>query len=66
MSRTYKTAAGWWAAMEDRHEAMSEEEREAWYRTQEGGVYLGLLQGSWREDWEEDVERGFQRLYGEG
>lgn len=50
----------WWNELEERHEAMSAEERERWYETDEGGVYLELLQDSWREEWDELVRAAYE------
>lgn len=54
-------AKAWWNELEERHEAMSEDERERWYETDEGRVYLGLLQDSWREEWDELIQEAFEK-----
>lgn len=51
----------WWNELEERHEAMSEDERERWYETAEGRIYLGLLQDSWREEWDELIQAAFEK-----
>ena len=51
----------WWNGLEERHEGMNAEERERWYETDEGGVYLELLQDSWREEWDELVCAAYEK-----
>ena len=55
-------AQRWWDGLEDKHEAMSAAERERWYETGEGETYLGLLQDSWREEWDELVQAAYEEM----
>lgn len=55
-------AQRWWDELEDKHEAMSAAERERWYETGEGETYLGLLQDSWREEWDELVQAAYEEM----
>ena len=54
-------ARRWWDGLEDRHEAMTAEERERWYETGEGQTYISLLQDSWREEWDELIQAAYER-----
>ena len=63
MSTQERTPAQrWWDGLEDKHEAMSAEDRERWYETGEGETYLGLLQDSWREEWDELVQAAYEEM----
>lgn len=57
--RKIDEALTWWGELEDKHEAMTAAGREDWYETEEGGLYLSLLNESWREDWEEVLEAAY-------
>ena len=64
MSAQKRTPAQrWWDELEDKHEAMNAEERERWYETSEGETYLGLLQDSWREEWDELVQAAYEEAH---
>lgn len=61
MDTLERTAARcWWEELEDRHESMSAEERERWYETDEGSIYLGLLKDSWRDEWDELIQAAYE------
>ena len=61
MENRQEAAQCWWDALEDMHEAMTAEERERWYGTGEGQTYIGLLQDSWREEWDELIQAAYER-----
>jgi len=61
MENNHDAAQRWYAEMEEKHEAMSDEERKLWYQTEEGGIFLGVLQDLWREDLDEVILRAYER-----
>ena len=61
MENSQEAARRCWDGLEDRHEAMTAEERERWYETGEGQTYVSLLQDSWREEWDELSQAAYER-----
>lgn len=61
MENKHEAAQRWYAEMEDKHEAMSDEARKLWYRTEEGSIFFGVLQDLWREDLDEVILRAYER-----
>ena len=41
-------------------QAMTDEERKRWYRTDEGSIFFGVLQDLWREDLDEVILRAYE------
>ena len=60
MENNHDAAQRWYAELEDKHEAMTEEERKRWYRTEEGSCFFGGLQDLWREDLDEVILRAYE------
>lgn len=60
MEKNHEAAQRWYAELEDKHEAMTEEERKRWYRTDEGSIFFGVLQDLWREDLDEVILRAYE------
>lgn len=60
MEKNHDAAQRWYAELEEKHEAMTEEERKRWYRTDEGSIFFGVLQDLWREDLDEVILRAYE------
>ncbi len=60
MENNHDAAQRWYAELEEKHEAMTDEERKRWYRTDEGSIFFGVLQDSWREDLDEVILRAYE------
>lgn len=61
MENNYDAAQRWYAELEEKHGAMTEEERKRWYRTDEGSIFFGVLQDLWREDLDEVILRAYEK-----
>ena len=61
MGNHYEAAQRWYAEMEEKHEAMTDEARKLWYQTEEGSIFFGVLQDLWREDLDEVILRAYER-----
>ena len=61
MENNYDAAQSWYAELEEKHGAMTEEERKRWYRTDEGSIFFGVLQDLWREDLDEVILRAYEK-----
>lgn len=61
MENNYDAAQRWYAELEEKHGAMTEEERKRWYRTNEGSIFFGVLQDLWREDLDEVILRAYEK-----
>lgn len=60
MEKNHDAAQRWYAELEEKHEAMTDEERKRWYRTDEGSIFFGVLQDLWREDLDEVILRAYE------
>jgi len=60
MENNHDAAQRWYAELEEKHEAMTDEERKRWYRTDEGSIFFGVLQDLWREDLDEVILRAYE------
>lgn len=61
MENNHDAAQRWYAELEEKHGAMTEEERKRWYRTDEGSIFFGVLQDLWREDLDEVILRAYEK-----